>query len=76
MMFDTTSAVTKKAAMTRNRHDLMILAAFRSRPAKPGFADGWHRWRQDPALADARRTSYVLSRARSLASFASGARGT
>ena len=40
MMFETTSAVTKNAVMTRKRHDLKALAAFRFRPAKPGFADG------------------------------------
>jgi hypothetical protein len=55
---------------------LTSLAALGFSRAKPGFAGGWHRWPQDAALAAARRTSHVLSRVRSLASFASGARGT
>jgi hypothetical protein len=55
---------------------LTPLDAFVSRRAEPGSAEGLSRSRQDPALAAARRTVYVLSRPRSLASFASLTPGT
>jgi len=55
--------------------NLPVLAAVRTSPAKPGFAVGWHRWPQDSALAALARTEYCSAR-RSLASFASDARGT
>jgi hypothetical protein len=51
------------------------LAASDLSRAKPGFAGGWRRLRQDAPLAALGRTEYCPVR-RSLASFASGARGT
>jgi hypothetical protein len=52
-----------------------LLAASDLSRAKPGFAGGWRRLRQDASLATLGRTEYCPAR-RSLASFASGARGT
>ena len=43
------------------------LAGVGSRQAKPGFADAWRRWRQDPALAALGRTRCTALRAARLA---------
>jgi len=44
-----------------------ILDGVGFRRAKPGFADAWRRWRQDPALAALGRTGCTARRAARLA---------
>jgi hypothetical protein len=69
----TSASVTRTRTFDSSCPRFTSQAAFGSRPAEPGSAEGWRRWRQDAAPAALVRTGLYCPARRRLASFASAA---